>query len=172
MSVSDEVLIRALVRDREKIFAYCWAILRDDDLAEDVFQEVCSLAVQKRETIANEQHLAGWLRLAARRKSMEAARARSVRAQLFNTELLDLLDAHWRKWDESAPTGLLDALRHCLKQLNPRGRELLAMRYEQGLKSPRIAEKLGCKVPTIYMATMRIHAKLKECIVRRMAIID
>lgn len=172
MSVSDEVLIRTLVRDREKIFAYCWAILRDDDLAEDVFQEVCALAVQKRDTIANEQHLAGWLRLTARRKSMEAARARATKPLLFDTPLLDLLDAHWRKWDESGPVSLLDALRHCLKRLTPRGRELLAMRYEQGLKSQQIAEKLDCKVASVYMATMRIHAKLKDCIAHRMAMIE
>ncbi len=169
MAVNNDDLIRTIMRDREKIYAYCWAILRDDNLAEDVFQEVCTLAVQKRETIVDQQHLAGWLRVTARRKSLEAARARNAQPLLFDQELLDLLETNWQHWDRYSHGPMLEALRRCIEQLNARGRELLTMRYELGMKSPQMAEKLGCQIESVYMATLRVHAKLKNCILEKMA---
>src|SRR5580658_144815 len=99
MAITGEQLMAVLLRDRETLFSYCWSILRNDELAEEVFQEVCTLAVQKSQTIIDEQHLAGWLRQAARRKAFEAMRARAGGPQLLDDELLDLLETDWRRWD-------------------------------------------------------------------------
>ncbi len=169
MAVDNDDLIRAIMRDRDKIFAYCWAILRDDNLVEDVFQEVCALAVQKRDSILDQNHLAGWLCVTARRKSFEAARARNAQPLLFDQEILDLLEANWRKWDRHAHGPMLDALRRCIALLNDRSRQLLTMRYELGMKSPQMAEQLGCRIETVYMATMRVHARLKDCILEKLS---
>lgn len=168
VAIGDEALVRILLRDREKVFSYCWSIVRNDDLAEEVFQEVSMLAVQKRETIKDEQHLAGWLRLAARRKSLEAVRARRGRPILLDEGLLDLLEVDWRRWDSTSSATLLDALRHCMAKLNVRARELIDLRYGQGLKSGQVAEKLHRKAQTVYVALTRIHQKLAECIRSRM----
>src|SRR5438067_8569240 len=99
LGISDEALVRVLLRDREKLFAYCWSIVRDDNLAEEIFQEVSTLAVEKRQTIRDEQHLAGWLRHAARNKALEAVRARSAKPAVLDETLLDVLEDDWRRWD-------------------------------------------------------------------------
>jgi RNA polymerase sigma-70 factor (ECF subfamily) len=164
MAISNEVLVRVLLRDREKLFAYCWSILRDDDLAEEIFQEVSTLAVQKRGTIQNEQHLAGWLRLAARRKALEAIRARKRMPELLDEEVLGLLESEWGAWDAKPSAAWLEALRHCLGKLNGRARELIELRYQQGLKSRQIADRLGRNVQSVYVALTRIHLKLADCV--------
>ncbi|NNM86832.1 MAG: sigma-70 family RNA polymerase sigma factor [Phycisphaerales bacterium] len=164
MPISQDMLVRVIVRDHDKLYTLCWAILRDDNLAEDVLQDICALAVQKREGIANEDHLTGWLRVAARRQALAALRSRSHEPILFDQALLDLLETSWRSWDQRVGDSLREALRYCLGKLDARGRDLMSMRYELGLKSRQIAEQLGCKVETVYMATLRTHAKLRDCV--------
>ena len=169
MAISHDTLVRIIVRDHDKLYALCWAILRDDNLAEDVLQDVCALAVQKRDTIADENHLTGWLRVAARRQALAVLRSRSHEPVLFDQALLDMLETSWRSWDQRIGDSLREALRYCLGKLDTRGRELMTMRYELGLKSRQIAQQLGLKVETVYMATLRIHGKLRDCVRSRLS---
>jgi RNA polymerase sigma factor (sigma-70 family) len=169
MAITGEQLMAVLLRDREALFSFCWSILRDDELAEEVFQEVCTLAVQKNATIADELHLAGWLRQAARRKAFESRRARAGEPQLLDNELLDLLEADWRRWDETPSAALMDSLRQCTDRLGDAARQIIDLRYGQGLKSGEIARRLNRHTETVYVALSRIHAKLAKCIRSRVA---
>src|SRR4051794_21632754 len=47
--IDQESLVIVLLRDRVKLLAYITAIVRDNHLAEDIFQEVALLAVRKRD---------------------------------------------------------------------------------------------------------------------------
>jgi len=162
--IGDDELIRLILREREELYAYCWSILRNDDLAEDIFQDVCALAVKRRDTIQNEQHLAGWFRIAVRNRCKEAARYLAARPILLDDALLDTLDNHWKQWDSAPEANRLEALRQCIERLNARGRDLLNLRYTDGLKSGDIARKINCRVETIYMRLMRLHERLRDCI--------
>jgi RNA polymerase sigma-70 factor (ECF subfamily) len=170
MAITNEQLVRVLLRDREALFAYCWSILRNDDLAEEVFQELSALAVQKRETIVDEQHLAGWLRLAARNKAQELIRARGSAPTLLDDELLDKLETDWRRWDATPSATLLHLLRQCLMGLGESARELIDLRYGQGLKSAQVAEQMNRNVKSVYVALTRIHVKLGDCVRSKVAI--
>jgi len=170
MAITDEQLVRVLLRDRETLFAYCWSILRNDDLAEEVFQELSALAVQKRKDILSEQHLAGWLRLAARNKAHELIRARGSGPTLLDDELLNMLEVDWRRWDATPSATLLHSLRQCLTGLGKSARELIDLRYGQGLKSAQVAEKLNRNVKSVYVALTRIHVKLGDCVRSKVAI--
>lgn len=169
MPIENDTLVRILLRDREKLFAYCWMILRDNDLAEEVFQDVSMLALQKRESINDEQHFAGWLREATRLKSLEAIRSRKAKPTLLDNALLDALEPSWQRWDSMPSNALLDALRQCMGKLSSNARALVEMRYGQGLKSAAIAETLHRKAETVYVALSRVHSKLGECIRLRLA---
>lgn len=169
MPIENDTLVRILLRDREKLFAYCWAILRDHDLAEEVFQEISVLALQKRESIKDVQHFAGWLREAARRKSLEAVRARRAKPALMDNALLDLLEPEWRRWDDTPSNVLLEALRKCMGRLGQSAKELVELRYGQGLKSAQIANKLQRKVETVYVSLSRIHSRLADCVRHRLS---
>jgi RNA polymerase sigma factor (sigma-70 family) len=164
MAITSEQLMGVLLRDREMLFSYCWSILRNDELAEEVFQEVCTLAVQKSQTIIDEQHLAGWLRQAARRKAFESLRARAGGPQLLDDGMLDLLETDWRRWDETRSAAWMDALRHCVDLLGQSARQLIDLRYGQGFKSGEIARRLNRNTQSVYVALSRIHVKLARCI--------
>jgi len=62
MAIDQETLVVLLLRERIKLLAYIRAIVRDEHLAEDVFQETSALAVRKRAEIQDGQHFLAWMR--------------------------------------------------------------------------------------------------------------
>ena len=163
MPIDNDCLAQVLLREREKLYAYSWAIVRDDELAEEILQEVALIALQKRDSIHDERHLAGWLRLAIRKRAYALARKRRARPLPMDNVLLDLMDAGWRRWDDAPSDALLAALDACLGTLTENSRELVELRYQQGMKSSQVAAQLGRNVQAVYVALTRIHTKLLEC---------
>ena len=100
MSIEGKKLVRGLISHRTSLMAYILSIVRDDQLAEDIFQNISVLAYQKQKKIKDETHLLGWLRIAARQESLKALRQKSSERLMFNSSLLDLLESHWAKCDQ------------------------------------------------------------------------
>jgi RNA polymerase sigma-70 factor, ECF subfamily len=151
------------------LLAYIWAIVRDEHLAEDVFQEVSLLAVDKCENIYSEQALLPWLRNTARHRALHAVQSRKNRPVLLSDGLLDDLDECWQKYDAVDASDLTDILRQCVSQLTSRAQHILTLRYVQGLNGAQVAETIGRKVRTVYMALSRIHGALRKCVLHRTA---
>jgi RNA polymerase sigma-70 factor (ECF subfamily) len=63
-----------------------------------------------------------------------------------------------------------DALRECVARLPERSRQLLAMRYEQGLPCDEIARACGASVDSVYQNLSRLRGRLEECIRRRLGL--
>ncbi|MBI1372518.1 MAG: sigma-70 family RNA polymerase sigma factor [Phycisphaera sp.] len=169
MAIDHDNIVRLLLADRDKLHAYIWAIVRDDHVAEDVFQDVSLLAINKRDEIDGESHFAAWVRAAARNKSLHALRQRGRGPAVLDGQLLDLIEGEWTKYDAARSSDMVDALRGCVEKLSPYARQLVDMRYADGTKPAAIAERLGRKVTTVYVALTRTHKSLAECIQRTLA---
>jgi len=169
MAIAHSQLVAALVADRARLLAYILSILSDEHAAEDVYQEVCTLALEKRDTIENPEHLAAWLRLTARHRALKAAKRHQRAPVVLDEKTLDLLDPHWQSLGDLDPSRTADALRSCIKHLTPHARQLVQLRYGQGMASSSIAEHLHRPLNTIYVAMTRIHKQLGECIRQRLA---
>ena len=66
MGLAEDIIVRFLVSHRSHLVAFIRGIVRDRDLAEDVYQEVCVSVVLKRDEIEDTGHLPNWSRQAAR----------------------------------------------------------------------------------------------------------
>jgi RNA polymerase sigma-70 factor (ECF subfamily) len=79
--------------------------------------------------------------------------------------------AHWicqlaqATADPCAPEEI-EFLEHCLEQVPPRMRELLAMKYRDAHSSREIARRLNQSVAWVYTMLFRVRQQLKECIER------
>jgi RNA polymerase sigma-70 factor (ECF subfamily) len=164
MAVSEDTIVRLLMRQRVQLLSYIDAIVRDDHMAEDVFQDVCALAVTKRDQIESEEHLMRWIRQAARYRASYAMRQRFNQPMLFDGALLDDLDALWAEHDHKPTEAITDALRSCLSKLSPYARQLVNLRYARGLSGASLAEAVGRQLNTVYVALTRIHRNLGQCI--------
>jgi RNA polymerase sigma-70 factor (ECF subfamily) len=142
--------------------------VRDDHLAEDVFQEVAALAVRKCEEIQDGRHFLAWMRLTARHKALKVVR-REHRYQLLDEPLLDQLDEQWAEHDLASDTDLVEALRLCVERLSPHARNLVKLRYVDGISGLRLAEVVDRTLNTVYVSLSRIHRSLGDCIRQRLA---
>jgi RNA polymerase sigma-70 factor (ECF subfamily) len=163
---------RALFRDRARLLGYVTAIVRDADLADDVFQEVTLLAMQRAGRIRDVEHLLLWARKAGRYKALEALRAKGGGWLPLDDDVLDALEAEWdaagsdAAGSDAAAEQLHD-LRRCMQRLSARARRILHLRYSDGLSGLQLAETLTIGVASVYVALSRIHRALRDCMARR-----
>jgi RNA polymerase sigma-70 factor (ECF subfamily) len=161
-------IVRLLFRDRARLLGYVWAIVRDNHLADDVFQDVTVLAMERAAEINDEHHLSLWARRAARLKALEALRKRA-RTVPLDDDVMDLLAAEWDGDDACAIGEDVEHLRACIARLSPHAQTILGLRYVEEVNGARVAEVMQVKVQSVYVALARIHRALGDCIRRRRA---
>jgi RNA polymerase sigma-70 factor (ECF subfamily) len=161
-----EVFGTLVRRYQRELYGYLRRYLGDPHLADDVFQDVTVLAMERAADIGDEQHLMLWARRAARLKILEALRLRARRTVALDDNVLDLLEEEWD--GDAADSGEeIDHLRACMEKLSPHARTILGLRYGEEVSGARVAEVMQVKVQSVYVALARIHRALGDCIRQR-----
>ncbi len=168
--MNEEELVSILLVERQRLIAYLISMLRKLDQAEDVYQEVCLLALKKRETIADQQHLRYWLRTAARLQALNFLKKMQNRQLSLNDEILDLLEPHWAAHDAEDDSAVMLALKHCMDLLPKAAGALIRQHYVQGISYTALAESLRRPVNSLYVTFSRIHAALADCVNKRLSL--
>jgi len=110
MSLEQDQIVRLLFVHRARILGYIWSLVRDFDVAEDVFQEVSVLALKKASTIRDEQHLHHWVRVSARLISLATMRRLGRWPVPMDASLLDQLDSAWQTIETAQVDEPLEAM--------------------------------------------------------------
>lgn len=169
MPMPPQQIARILVRDRDRLIAPIWAVVRDFDLAEDLYQDICADAVEKRDEIDDERHLINWVRRAGLFRGIDALRRREANPLVFDTDVLALIDDEWTEPDLDEGRRKGQALRHCMGKLTPNAQQLIHLRYAENIKGKALAEKLGKKPNAVFVALSRVHKTLGQCIEAELA---
>jgi RNA polymerase sigma-70 factor, ECF subfamily len=169
MAIGQDQLVRILIAERAAILAYIRSIVRREDLAEDIFQEVSIRAVRKQEEILDPAHFLKWLRITARLEAMNVLRKTRTRTLSLNDDVLDALERCWDRHDHESDGSMAQALDECLKKLSPQHLRIIHERYGSGRKVGEVAGLLGRQVNSLYVTISRIHRGLADCIRRRVA---
>ena len=169
MPLDSETVLRLLLDDRSKLLAFIRAIVRDEHVAEDVFQNVSIAALKKCAEIESADHFPGWARQAARFEALHELRRRDVAPVMLDSNLLDLLEGSWAEIEDFNAADQTEALHNCLKTLSPYARKLITLRYSSGKTGQKLADALGRNINTVYVALSRTHRTLAECIRRRLS---
>ena len=137
-------------------------ITLDDSDAEDLVQE-CLLQIARR-----------WNRVSAMEQQVAYARRVLVNLALRGSKKRSRqraeLDPHpidgATGADAAELLGLRDELMIGLRQLTPRQRTVLALRYFYDLPESQVADALGCSIGTVRSTTSRSLAQLRDAIQR------
>ncbi len=161
-----DTIVQVLLRERLRVTALAAAVIRDVHAADDIFQQVVLAALEARSHFRDTDHVLAWSFRAARHRALDLARSRRLRS--LPDEVLDLLESRWT--DPAAVTGSDrgEALHRCLGRLGTPARELLQMKYADGLTAAAIAGKLRRTTSAIYQNLCRIHRSLRECVEREL----
>lgn len=164
---TDADLLHRLLARRAWLIAWLRVILRDRELAEDVFQEVC-VAVARRDAAADPvRNPDGYFLTVGRHLAFAALRDRARRQELPEA-VLDVLAEDWLRPDPAADARL-DALRHCIARLPAKSRRLVDLRYQEGHPMEEVAAMVGVTAGSLYVLYSRLHKALRDCVTRGLA---
>jgi len=164
--MSDPAAIAQLVlKHRHGLLAYLYAAVPDAHAVEDLFQEVCLVAVRKAADFQDGSDFAAWARAIARHKVRDHLRAR--RGVSVDEAFFDSLDAAFPPAADG--DSRKDALRRCLEEVQARARQILSWRYDDGLSPAEIARRTGQSRAAVNSILQRVRETLRACADRRLA---
>ena len=133
--------------------AVAHSLLGDRHLAEDAAQETFAKAAVKLPQLRQTDKFAGWLATICRNQARDMARRENV-TQVNDEVLATATETHR---DDSG-----DAVRQALKKLSSPARELIFLRYYDGLSYEQISKVLGISEQAINGRLRRAKRKMAD----------
>ncbi|MGB3541318.1 RNA polymerase sigma factor [Rubrivirga sp.] len=149
-----------LSRHQERIYSYLVGMVRDRDVANDLFQETMFRAIQamhrRRGSYESQGRWLAWTMRIARNAALDWLRAKKKFSDVdkFNNE--DEGASFWDRLPDTAPdadvllnrAGLWSEVEEAIDQLPPEQREVVLMRHQSELTFREIAELTGVSINT------------------------
>jgi len=157
---------------RHHLMAFIEWLVRDPDVAEDIFQQVWVRLAEAVETGTEIRDLDKWCRTVARNTFLQGKRKKSAKHELVDSRLIDLAQEAFAEQDDAQDDWLNRgrALKECVRSLTDRHQQLLELRYDQGLPVSKIASITSRTASAVMMALSRIRGILRSCIKRRVGL--
>lgn len=157
-SVAFDALYRSCV---DEVHAYAWSLLRDRAAAEDVTALAFERAYRKRHRFDPSKGTErAWVFAIARNAALDELRRKKRTATLVvDPEDPDAADAVSSAGEEAERRA---TVRVALAGLDPRDRELIALKFHAGLSNSEIAEVLGVSESNAGTKVHRAVTKLRE----------
>jgi RNA polymerase sigma-70 factor (ECF subfamily) len=160
------------MRERTKHIALARSILRQSHLVEDVHQDMMAKVFENEDQFEGPRHLRDWSWKVLRNRCYELIRQQKYRATLLEESVLDLVDSALESRDTEDFDRRADALDLCLGELTTNAKEVIRLRFFEGLRGYQVAEQLGRKTDAVYKALQRAYVTLGDCIRRKLAQVE
>ncbi len=136
-------------------------VLHDPGVAEELSQDVFLELWRRRETLAPDSSVAGYLMQAVRNRALN--HLRHLQVQRKSAVYVEALSEPAEHADAETQAGeLRDAIRDAIEALPPRTREVFLMSRERDLRYSEIAEQLGVTVKAVEANMTRALRQLRE----------
>ena len=156
------------VRAERPIRALLLVATGDLDLVDDLMQNVAVALWMKWPEYNPEHPFRAWAlgvtRIEVLRWRRSAARNRTVLNMQMIDQLVDAADRAAGKADQR-----LGLLAQCLDEVQADAREVLNLKYADGMRARQIAEEVGKTVGAVEMIISRTRRALRKCIQRKLA---
>lgn len=161
---------QSLLQYRAMLFGFIYSLVRDVAVAEEIFQEVAVVAMEKErkgDEVVREP--ARWLKEVVRRLVLAGYRTRQGRAIAVDPEYLATVAQGFEESTHDWEQDRLEALGNCLEQVSPENRDLLRRRYVEGASYEEIARAAQRKPGALRVMVHRIQRHLADCVEQRLA---
>jgi len=138
-------------------------LVRDPDASDDILQEVFVAVARQAAAFRPDGSFLAWARGIARNKVRDHFTRVRMAPRRFDDTLVDVLATAAERredmWEERRA-----ALKRCIRQLAPRARQILELRYaEEPLTPLQIALRLAWTVNAVHVALARARKFLQQC---------
>ncbi len=163
-----EEFLEIYTRNRERFFAYIYALLPHQADAEDVFQRCSLLLWKKFNEFDRSRPFLPWACSIAHYEVKNFVRSTKRSRLQFDDSLLDQM-ADTRLRQQEGCELQVEMLRRCLAALKSMERELVEIAYRGELTLKEFAEARSASPQTLYNRISIVRRKLLACMQRRMA---
>jgi RNA polymerase sigma-70 factor (ECF subfamily) len=132
-----------------------------------VFQQIVLTALEAPDRFHDPDHAVAWAVRVAHYRALDHARRANLTT--LDPDALEALEEHWAALPADDPADRVEALRRCVGRLPEHAREVLRLRYEQGLCCTALAGRLGRSVEAVYQTLSRLHRRLRACVEKQAA---
>lgn len=157
-------IVSIILKERIRLSAAMWTIVRDTHAVEDLLQELVLRAMDQRARFTDGEQVVAWVRLAARHRAIDYVRVRDGRARILEENVLELLARQLESQPDELLDSQIDALRCCVEKLPEKSRQLVKLRYSEGFSGAEIAERLKRTRDAVYQSLSRLHRSLRDCV--------
>ena len=163
----DEAAFARLMRTFEaRTLGYLHGLVGDD--AEDVQQEVWLSVYRHLGELADPGAFRTWLFRTTRHRAIDFLRKRKREHELIDDVPLENLPDAGREADDASHESIDEqALDAALMAMPPPQREVMLLRYRDGLSYQEIAQVVGCPIGTVRTRLHHAKKRLQESLVRR-----
>jgi RNA polymerase sigma-70 factor (ECF subfamily) len=162
--VKPDEFLNLLMQKQMRIYAFILSVVRNFEDADDILQETVHTMWEKYEDCRPIEDFVAWGVQVAYYKILEYRKKKQRNMHVdLHSGLFEQLMAAGGSLDQEKDD-VVEKLKRCLKQLSPRGRRFIELRYYQDLKPKQIAVLLGLSVVNVYKILSRIHSQLVQCV--------
>ena len=150
------------------ITAFIRTLIPDYLQAEEVLQRVAVTLVRKFDQYDTTRPFAAWAIGVAKMEVLYYRRQLATDKHLFNDEIVEQIATSYELLvDEVDP--IREARDKCVGELEGRSKEVIQIRYSDGMKAVKIAEEMKLSAGAVRMLLCRVRTALRRCIERRLA---
>jgi len=136
--------------------------------ADDLQQNVACVLLAKFSRYDHDRPFGPWVIGIARLEVLKWRQRRARRREVLSVEAIDVMAADFSERPDLLSERLA-LLPDCLAQLQETARQLVALRYGEGLAAKAIAARVGRTPAAIDMALSRIRRTLRDCMASKLA---
>lgn len=144
------------------VASYVASMVPDFHDAEDVMQLVASAVIDKFDAYDPQRPFVAWAIGIARFEVLNYRRRSQNDRHVFSEAAMNRIDNAYCNVEPDIDHYRV-ALHDCLGGLAERGRKLIELRYLQGLKTGRIAERVGMTPAAVSAMLYRVRTALRKC---------
>jgi len=160
---STERFLALLMSNQRRVHAFILSLVPNRNDADDLLQESIIVMWRKFESFQPGTDFLAWAMAIARFEVMRHRQKHARSKLVFGEDLLDSLAAMTLAKSEQFEARH-DALERCLGKLSDRDRELITLRYQEGLAIKEVASRVGRPAGGMYKAMARVHTALSLCV--------
>lgn len=157
--------VKQLLEQRRLVFGFIYALTRDVDAAEEIFQEVSLAVLEEASENASIDRFLPWILGVARHRVADYYRKRGrtrPAPEVLAEAVVDAFEQNAESREEAADR--IRALLECVDQLPPRQRQIVESRYRDRKSLGAVAEAVGWKSDAVKVALSKIRKALSRCL--------
>jgi RNA polymerase sigma-70 factor (ECF subfamily) len=154
---------KILLESRERLFAFIVALVRNLNDAEDIFQEVALVVLEKARAGEEVRNFGAWSREIARRTVLDHWKKRKRSKLIFSDDAIAALQETFAGHDGEAYTDRLEKLHRCVEALPAHLKSLVNLFYGERCSLTAIGKRVGKSMTAVQVALSRTRVRLLKC---------